>query len=70
MAAAKKRGAAWDPETGILYINSNEQAYILQLRAQVKKTGGEVSAAEIYSASCAGCHGVDRGASPVVPGIA
>ena len=57
-------GAAWDPETGILYINSNEQAYILQLRAQVKKTGGEASAAEIYNASCAGCHGVDRKGNP------
>ena len=57
-------GAAWDPETGILYINSNEQAYILQLRAQIKKTSGEASAAEIYNASCAGCHGVDRKGNP------
>jgi len=30
-------GAAWDPETGILYINSNEQAYILQLRRRSRR---------------------------------
>jgi len=47
-----------------------KQAYILQLRAQVKKTSGEASAAEIYNASCAGCHGVDRKGTPVVPRIA
>ena len=58
-------GAAWDPTTGILYINSNEQAYILKLRAQVKITNGsEASAGEIYSTSCAGCHGLDRKGNP------
>jgi|HubBroStandDraft_2_1064218.scaffolds.fasta_scaffold14088_3 quinoprotein glucose dehydrogenase len=58
-------GAAWDPTTGILYINSNEQAYILKLRAQVKTTNGsEASAGEIYSTSCAGCHGLDRKGNP------
>ena len=58
-------GAAWDPTTGILYINSNEQAYILKLRAQVKMTNGsEASAGEIYSTSCAGCHGLDRKGNP------
>jgi len=34
------------------------------LRAQVKKTSGEASAAEVYNASCAGCHGVDRKGNP------
>ncbi len=58
-------GAAWDPTTGILYINSNEQAYILKLRGQVKMTNGsEASAGEIYSTSCAGCHGLDRKGNP------
>ena len=51
-------GAAWDPTTGILYINFNEQAHILKLRAQVKITNGsEASAGEIYSSFSAGCHG-------------
>jgi quinoprotein glucose dehydrogenase len=58
-------GAAWDPTTGILYINSNEQAYILKLRAQLKTSNGsEASASEIYSTSCAGCHGLDRKGNP------
>jgi quinoprotein glucose dehydrogenase len=58
-------GAAWDPTTGILYINSNEQAYILKLRAQVKTTkGSEATAGEIYSTSCAGCHLLDRKGNP------
>lgn len=56
-------GAAWDPETGLLYINANEMAWVIKLverRAPQRKT----TAAELYKAECATCHKADRRGSP------
>lgn len=50
-------GAAHDPETGILYVNSNEMPWILQMVDLSSTTGtGE----RLYATQCATCHGPDR----------
>jgi quinoprotein glucose dehydrogenase len=59
-------GAAADPEEGILYVNSNEMAWILNLVENPKKeqlasmTAGE----KVYSTTCVACHGADRKGNP------
>ncbi len=56
-------GAAFDPTTGLLYVNSNEMAWILRLvqRPAEKKT---VGGRGLYQANCAGCHRSDFEGSP------
>jgi quinoprotein glucose dehydrogenase len=56
-------GQAFDPETGLYYVNANEMAWILRLvprPAQAGKQSGKV----LYVAQCAGCHREDLGGSP------
>ena len=54
-------GAAADPDKGILYINSNEMPWILQMKessqldAEYKTTG-----AQVYQRNCIVCHQPDR----------
>ncbi len=45
-------GAAWDPKTGILYINSNEMAWILRLVPRVLGTEA-VTGSALYRQNCA-----------------
>lgn len=45
-------GPAFDPKTGLMYVNSNEMAWLLKLVPR--------SDASLYSANCAGCHGETR----------
>ena len=56
-------GPAFDPETGLLYVNSNEMTFILRL---VRRPGtkGLGSSGEVYSGNCASCHRADRRGSP------
>jgi len=62
-------GAAFDPDTALLYINSNEMAWTYGL-AEVPKPGQVVSGKEIYGTQCATCHGDDRaGAPPAIPSL-
>lgn len=56
-------GAAWDPKTGVLYINSNEMAWILRLVPRVLGTEA-VTGSALYRQNCAGCHRLDRKGSP------
>lgn len=58
-------GAAADPN-GILYVNANEMAWILQMI----EAGGETSQGEqVYMQNCVGCHGPSR-AGNAAAGIA
>ncbi|ESQ91541.1 pyrrolo-quinoline quinone [Asticcacaulis sp. AC460] len=57
-------GAAWDPDTGVLYINANEMAWTMKLKPRVKTADGQVSGAAVYANVCASCHGDDRKGSP------
>src|SRR5205085_9297155 len=52
-------GAAWDPETGLLYVNANEMAWTLRLKPQPPPVPGGGGAA-IYANNCSACHGANR----------
>lgn len=61
-------GAAYDPETGLLYVNANELASILKLR-KVSEFGS-VTGRNLYDSYCSTCHGVDRkGTSSEIPSL-
>jgi len=53
-------GAAFDPETGILYVNSNEMPWILEMVESDSPETGMTRAEQIYSMNCAVCHGSNR----------
>jgi quinoprotein glucose dehydrogenase len=53
-------GAAFDPETGWLYLNTNEMAWLGSL---APNEGGK-SGRDLYLSNCASCHGDDRQGSP------
>lgn len=55
-------GAAFDPDTGLLYVNSNEQPWIIRLATHDTKS--------LYKNNCGGCHGDDlKGAPPTFPSL-
>ncbi len=63
-------GAAFDPETGILYVNSNEMAWILRL-VERSDTGPRATSRELYLNQCASCHRRDlQGTPPEFPSLA
>jgi quinoprotein glucose dehydrogenase len=55
-------GPAFDPETGLLYVNSNEMAWLLKLVPRSDRS--------LYAANCEGCHGADRRGSAMAPSLA
>ncbi len=54
-------GPAFDPETGLLYVNSNEMAWLLKLVPR--------SDASLYQADCASCHGAGREGTALAPSL-
>ena len=56
-------GAGADPDAGILYVNSNEMAWFLQLEPSGTSSTSSKGAA-VYSASCVTCHQPDRKGIP------
>jgi len=52
-------GPAFDPETGLLYVNSNEMAWLLKIVP--------ASDESLYGANCASCHGEDRRGTALGP---
>jgi len=56
-------GASFDPTTGLLYVNSNEMAWILRL---VDRPRGAATAGGrgLYMTNCASCHKADMSGSP------
>ncbi|HEY6503408.1 MAG TPA: pyrroloquinoline quinone-dependent dehydrogenase [Chitinophagaceae bacterium] len=54
-------GAAADPDSGILYVNSNEMAWILKMSVVTGASpGNSLSPGEnLYTSYCSGCHGKD-----------
>jgi quinoprotein glucose dehydrogenase len=49
-------GAAFDPETGLLYVNSNEQPWIIRMVTH--------DTTSLYNNNCASCHKSDRTGTP------
>ena len=65
--AAEWGGPAVDPETDIIYVNSNEMAWT----ASLFEDKGERGAKAIYLSQCAVCHGENmHGAPPDIPALA
>jgi quinoprotein glucose dehydrogenase len=54
-------GPAFDPETGLLYVNSNEMGWLLKLAPQ--------SDVSLYQATCASCHGADQKGTGIGPSL-
>ena len=54
-------GAAFDPGSGLLFINSNEMPWIVQMIPN--------NDTSLYNANCASCHGEDLRGSPAVPSL-
>jgi len=62
-------GAAFDPASGWLFVNSNEMPWILRLVERPK--AGKTTGRSLYAARCAGCHRQDlRGSPPEFPSLA
>jgi|HubBroStandDraft_1064217.scaffolds.fasta_scaffold00016_45 quinoprotein glucose dehydrogenase len=62
-------GAAFDPDTHLLYVNANEMAWILRMLPQ-KPSGGATSGKSIYLRECAACHKANmQGAPPEFPSL-
>ena len=54
-------GAAFDPETALLYVNSNEMPWIVKLIRNNDQS--------LYNSKCATCHKEDRSGSPQAPSL-
>jgi quinoprotein glucose dehydrogenase len=54
-------GPAFDPKTGLLYVNANEMAWLLKLVPRSDRS--------LYAANCAGCHGDNRQGSAIGPSL-
>lgn len=62
-------GAAFDPESSWLYVNSNEMAWILRLVERPQRNKSQ-SGKTLYAAQCASCHRDDmRGTPPEFPAL-
>ena len=62
-------GPAFDPKTGLLYVNANEMAWILRLIPHQSAAGAH-SGKDLYASECASCHRPDRtGAPPDFPSL-
>ena len=62
-------GQAFDPETGLLYVNVNEMAWIHRL-VERASGGGTVNGKRLYQRNCAACHLDDlSGTPPAFPAL-
>lgn len=62
-------GPAFDPKTGLLYVNANEMAWILRLIPH-QSSASVRSGKDLYASECASCHRPDRtGAPPDFPSL-
>ncbi len=61
-------GPAYDPKTGLLYVNANEMAWLGSLALNDK---GRATGKSVYLRDCAACHGDSgQGSPPQFPSIA
>jgi quinoprotein glucose dehydrogenase len=62
-------GGAFDPTTGLLYVNANEMAWVLRLVPQKARTA-EANGRDIFLRNCSACHRADMsGAPPEFPSL-
>lgn len=57
-------GAAWDPESGLLYVNANEMPWIIKMKErttkQVRPNELVAMGKRVYQANCSSCHRMDK----------
>lgn len=57
-------GPAYDPQTGLLYVNANQMAWIMQMRQNPlppeKNETMALAGMRLYGQHCLACHGADR----------
>lgn len=64
-------GTAYDPKSGLLYVNANEMAWVVKLVERPMPDGAPATGKELYERNCASCHGADlRGNPPEFPSLA
>ena len=64
-------GAAFDPDSALLYVNANEMAWRVKLAERKMPDGGPVSGKTLYLRYCAACHRADlTGTPPEFPSLA
>jgi quinoprotein glucose dehydrogenase len=64
-------GAAFDPESGLLYVNANDVPYWLKMIETPDVSGTARAGRAMYVTACAMCHGLDRGGDGAgVPSLA
>ncbi|MES2062091.1 MAG: pyrroloquinoline quinone-dependent dehydrogenase [Bacteroidota bacterium] len=66
-------GPSYDPESGILYVNANQMAWIIQaIPLNDKETPNETNlqaGQRLFKANCMTCHGADRKGSGTFPSL-
>jgi quinoprotein glucose dehydrogenase len=65
-------GPAYDRETGLLYVNANEMAWILRMEPAPKPTpgSGTIGGKALYTRECVSCHKADfSGGVPEFPSL-
>ncbi len=71
-------GPAFDPTTGMLYINANDSPWVLGPRTEVNERGASAQSRQtnleagkaLYERNCSSCHGMDRMAGQSNPSLA
>jgi quinoprotein glucose dehydrogenase len=65
-------GLAWDPESALLYVNSQEVPYVIQMARAPRVAGLGSGGRAAYLSLCAGCHGLQReggGGAPALTNV-
>jgi quinoprotein glucose dehydrogenase len=63
-------GVAFDPGSGLLYVNANEMAWRIKLTERKLPEGKPTSGKALYQTYCAACHRADlKGSPPEMPSL-
>jgi quinoprotein glucose dehydrogenase len=57
-------GTAFDPKSGLLYVNANEMAWMLRLVERPMPDGEPETSEALYARHCAACHSADFSGQP------